>query len=78
MELLLIKLNSLAFSFPEVKTASFLFLICPVTNITAERSFPQLKQIENYLRASMGQEQLPDLSLLYVDADILERLNFQL
>nr|CAI5818433.1 unnamed protein product [Callosobruchus analis] len=54
IELLLLKFNSLASSFPEVITACFLFLILPVTTATAERSFSKLKLIKNYLRTSRG------------------------
>lgn len=74
MELLLIKFNSLASGFPEVITACFLFLTLPVTTATAERSFSKLKLIKNYLRTSMGQERLSDLSLLSIEAEILEKL----
>lgn len=74
IELLLIKFNSLASSFPEVITACFLFLTLPVTTATAERSFSKLKLIKNYLRTSMGQERLSDLSLLSIEAETLEKL----
>ena len=74
IELLLVKFNSLASSFPEVITACFLFLTLPVTTATAERSFSKLKLIKNYLRTSMGQERLSDLSLLSIEAETLEKL----
>ncbi|XP_037297534.1 zinc finger MYM-type protein 1-like [Manduca sexta] len=74
IELLLVKFNSLASSFPEVITACFLFLTLPVTTATAERSFSKLKLIKNYLRTSMGQERLSDLSLLSIEVETLEKL----
>nr|CAH7759852.1 unnamed protein product [Callosobruchus chinensis] len=75
IELLLVKFNSLASSFPEVITACFLFLTLPVTTATAERSFSKLKLIKNYLRTSRGQERLSDISLLsMVEAETLEKL----
>lgn len=74
IELLLVKFNSLASSFPEVITACFLFLTLPVTTATAERSFSKLKLIKNYLRTSMGQERLSDISLLSIEAETLEKL----
>ena len=73
-ELLLIKFNSLASSFPEVITACFLFLTLPVTTGTAEISFSKLKLIKNYLRTSMRQERLSDLSVLSIKAENLEKL----
>nr|CAH7738850.1 unnamed protein product [Callosobruchus chinensis] len=69
---MLVKFSSLASSFPELITASFLFLTLPVTTATAERSFSKLKLIKNYLRTSMGQERLSDISLLSIEAETLE------
>nr|CAI5844793.1 unnamed protein product [Callosobruchus analis] len=74
IELLLVKFNSLASSFPEVITACLLFLTPPVTTATAESSFSKLKLIKNYLRTSMGQERLSDISLLSIAAETLEKL----
>nr|CAI5839645.1 unnamed protein product [Callosobruchus analis] len=74
IELLLVKFNSLASSFPEVMTACFLFVTLPVRTATAERSFSKLKLIQNYLRTSMGQERLSDISLLSIEAENLEKL----
>ena len=73
-ELLLINFNSLTSSFPEVITASLLFLTLPVTTATAERSFSKLKLIKNYLRSSMGQQRLSDLSILSIEKEELEKL----
>nr|CAI5852033.1 unnamed protein product [Callosobruchus analis] len=55
-------------------TACFLFLTLPITTATAERSFSKLKLIKNYLRTSMGQERLSDISLLSIEAETLEKL----
>ena len=46
----------------------------PVTTATAERSFSKLKPIKNYLRTSMRQERLSDLSVLSIEAENLEKL----
>nr|CAH7736627.1 unnamed protein product [Callosobruchus chinensis] len=51
-----------------------LFLTLPVTTAMAERSFSKLKLIKNYLRTSMGQEPLSDISLLSLEAETLEKL----
>nr|CAH7742034.1 unnamed protein product [Callosobruchus chinensis] len=45
-----------------------------ITPATAERSFSKLKLIKNYLRTSMGQERLSDISLLSIEAETLEKL----
>ena len=47
-----------------------------VTNFTAKRSFSKLKYIKNPLRAKMQQERLDSLSLLFIEADILRKINF--
>jgi len=77
-ELLLIQFHSLSSSFPEVITACLLFLTLPVTSATAERSFSKLKLIKNYLRTSMGQERLSDLSVLSIESENLAILKSSL
>uniref|UniRef100_A0A1X7VQN4 HAT C-terminal dimerisation domain-containing protein n=1 Tax=Amphimedon queenslandica TaxID=400682 RepID=A0A1X7VQN4_AMPQE len=45
-----------------------------VTSATAERSFSCLKRIENYLRSTMSQERLNNLTLLHIERDLSEKL----
>ena len=45
-------------------------------NVSAERSFSQLKRIKNPHRTTMGQERLDSLSLLCIEADVLRSVDF--
>lgn len=55
-------------AFADDVTAFVLFLTLPVTVASAERSFSKLKIIKSYVRNSMGQNRLCDLSLLAIEA----------
>ena len=45
-------------------------IIIAVTSATAERSFSCLKRIKNYLRSTMSQERLNNLTLLHIERDL--------
>jgi len=53
-----------------------MFLSMMVTNCTGERSFSKLKLIKNELRSRMMQERLNCLSVMSIESDVLESLNF--
>ena len=48
-----------------------------VTNCTTERSFSQIKRINNPNRTTMRQERLESLSLLMIETDLLRQINFE-
>ena len=54
-------------SFPQVYKALFLYTTIPVTVATAERSFSKLKLIKIYLRSTMAQGRLLDVSILSLE-----------
>ena len=47
-----------------------------LTNVSAERSFSQLKRIKKPYRTTMGQERLDSISLLCIEADVLRSVDF--
>jgi len=47
-----------------------------VSNCSGERSCSKLKRIESVLRSAMSQERLSDLSILYVDKDKPQLIDF--
>ncbi|XP_025203365.1 zinc finger MYM-type protein 1-like [Melanaphis sacchari] len=59
--------NDFATSYSEVLGACIIYLTLPVTVATAERSFSKLKIIKNYLRNSIGQERLSNISVLNIE-----------
>ncbi|KAL4120778.1 hypothetical protein QTP88_013404 [Uroleucon formosanum] len=76
-ELLVIENPILATTFSEICTACMLFLTLPVTVATAERSFPKLKLIKNYLRSTMCEERLSGLGILSIENDRARQLNLK-
>lgn len=62
-------------TFPNVATALRIFLSIAATNCSGERSFSTLKRIKSYLRSSLGQEKLNNLSILSIESDLLNNLD---
>lgn len=54
-----------------------LYLVCPASTATAERSFSQLRQIKSYLRSTMKQERLNHLMLLASYPEELDNLDIE-
>ena len=52
--------------YPNVKIAFRIFLTMPVTVASCERSFSKLKLVKTYLRSSIGQERLSNLSIVSI------------
>jgi hypothetical protein len=59
-----------------VEIALHIFLTLCVTVVSCERSFTKLKIIKNYLRSSMAQDRLSNLSILSFEYDIAKTINF--
>lgn len=73
----LIKADKLEQTFPNVEVAIRIFLCLMVTNCSGERSFSQLKRIKNELRTTMLQERLTNLSIMCIESDLLQKLDFE-
>ena len=63
--------------FPNIEIALRIFLILMITNCSSERFFSHLKRIKNPQRTTMDQERLDALSLLYIENDILRKIDFK-
>ncbi|MCP4488807.1 MAG: hypothetical protein GY820_16080 [Gammaproteobacteria bacterium] len=48
----------------------------PITNREGERSFSRMAQIKNELRMKMTQNRLNSLSLLAIESQFVQQLNF--
>ena len=64
--------------YPNVDIAYRILLTTHVTVASGERSFSKLKLLKKDLRSSMSQERLNGLSILCIENEILESLNFEL
>ncbi|XP_050304676.1 zinc finger MYM-type protein 1-like [Anthonomus grandis grandis] len=67
--------NNLIYVFPNLVISIRIFLTLPVTVASGERSFSLLKIIKNYLRSTMGQERLSDLSIISIKKEITENID---
>ena len=63
--------------YSNVYIAYRILLTIPVTVVSAERSFSKLKLLKNYLRSSMSQERLNGLALLWIEKDILAKIDLE-
>ncbi|CAK9817718.1 Zinc finger MYM-type protein 1 [Anthophora plagiata] len=54
-----------------------IFLTIPASNASAERSFNVLKRIKNYLRNTLGQDKLSNLSILSIERDVTNCVDFK-
>ena len=62
--------------FPNVYVALRLFLTLPVSNCEGERSFSLLSRIKNELRKKKSQKRLKALSLMAIESDLTNALEF--
>lgn len=61
--------------FPNISIVLRIFLTLPVSVASGERTFSKLKIIKNYLRSTIAQERLTDLSMISIENDIMDNLN---
>ena len=64
-------------SFPNTRIAYRILLIVSVIVALTKRSFSKLKIIKTYLRSTMTQDRLNGLTILSIERDILERLEYK-
>lgn len=67
---------SLEMIYPNIQTALRIFLSVPLTTATCERSFSKLKLVKSYLRSSLGQENLSNMSILSIEKSISLNINY--
>jgi hypothetical protein len=72
----LIQDYALSGCYPDIEIALHIYLTLPVTVVSCERSFSKLKIIKNYLRSSMAQDRLSNLSIVPIEYDIAKTINF--
>ena len=61
---------------PNIEVALRLYLCLMVSNCSGERTFSQLKRIKNELRSTMGQNRLNCLSLMSIECDVVQKIDF--
>ena len=63
--------------FPLVATLMRLLLVCPVTSCECERRFSTLRRLETWLRSTMNQKRLNNISACHVHKEELGMVNVQ-
>jgi len=63
-------------TFPNVAIALRIYLTIPVTNCEGERSFSTLSRVKNHLRTTMTQQRLQALSLMCIESEVLQSVDF--
>lgn len=67
--------NNLTAVYPNLTVALRILLTLPISVATAERSFSKLKIIKNYLRSTMSQTRLSNLSIISIEAETLDEVD---
>lgn len=67
--------NDLISTFPNTAIALRILLTLPVSVASGERSFSKLKIIKKYLRSTMHQQRLSNLSIVSIEHEILDSLD---
>lgn len=70
-----IKKTNIEATFPNISTALRIFETIAICNASGERSFSKLKRIKGPLRSTQTQQMLNDLSILYMNNDILDQID---
>jgi hypothetical protein len=63
-------------NFANIEIALRIYLVLMVANCTGERSFSRLKATKSPTRNSIGQEKMNHLSVMCMNPDILEKIDF--
>ncbi|CAF1980839.1 unnamed protein product [Rotaria magnacalcarata] len=77
VEMYRLLVDGLQSTFPNVETILRIFLTMPVCNASGERSFSLLKRVKNYLRSSLNQEHLSNLSLKVIENEVAQSLDYE-
>jgi hypothetical protein len=68
--------KQLTSTFPNVDTALRMFLCKPIANCSGERSFSAMKRVKNYNRSTTGQQRMDSLSLLTIECDVMNSIDY--
>lgn len=67
--------NGLSSFFPNMCIALRIYLTMPVSVATGERSFSKLKIVKNYLRSTMNQDRLTNLSIISIEHQLCQSVD---
>ena len=64
-------------AFPTLVKLYQIALTLAVSTAQCERTFSALKRIKTYLRTTMSEQRLSDISLLSIEKDLSKKINFE-
>ena len=67
--------SSLSAAFPTLKCLIQIALTTVVSTAECERSFSALKRIKTYLRTTMREERLTDITILLMERDLADKIS---
>ncbi|ESO93165.1 hypothetical protein LOTGIDRAFT_80925, partial [Lottia gigantea] len=68
--------NTMETAFPNLTILYKIFLTIPVSSAASERSLSRLKLIKNYLRSTMAEVRLSNLSLINIERNFAKDVDF--
>uniref|UniRef100_A0A1X7VUB1 HAT C-terminal dimerisation domain-containing protein n=1 Tax=Amphimedon queenslandica TaxID=400682 RepID=A0A1X7VUB1_AMPQE len=71
------QINPLQLAFPTLRKLLRIALTIAVSTAQFERSFSALKRIKNYLKTSMAEQRLTDMSILSIEKDLSKNISFE-
>ena len=71
-------INGLQSTFRNVETVLKIFLTIPICNASGKRTFLVLKRVKNCLRNSISQMHLTSLSMMFIENDVVQQLDYEL
>jgi len=63
-------------TFPNLDTTLRMFLCMSIANCSGERFFSAFKRVKNYLRSTIGQQRMDSLSLLTIECDLANIIEY--
>lgn len=71
------RIQPLQVAFPTLTQIFCIALTLAVSTAQCERSFSALKRIKNYLRSTMSEQRLTDISLLSIEKDLSNDISME-
>jgi hypothetical protein len=68
--------NGLQEAYPNITTSLRIFVTMPVSVSSNERSFSKLKLIKTYLRNTIDQQRLTNLSIISIEHDLASKISY--
>ena len=72
----LVILSSMQAAFPDLYNLISASVTIPVTSATAEQSFSTLNRVKSYLRSTMAEDRLNNISILSIESELSRNIDY--